>query len=87
MLGGAESIKIHGKYVPLRAQVAQIDNLSAHADADEILTWLGHFSVPPKKVFITHGEPDAADALRKRIEAERGWQCTVPEYRETFELK
>ena len=87
MLGGAESIKIHGQYVPLRAQVAQIDNLSAHADADEILTWLGHFSVPPKKVFITHGEPDAADALRKRIESERGWHCTVPEYRETFEFE
>ncbi len=86
MLAGAESIKIHGQFVPLRAQVAQIDNLSAHADADEILTWLSHFSVPPKNVFITHGEPDAADALRKRIEAERGWHCTVPEYRETFEF-
>lgn len=87
MLAGAESIKIHGKYVPLRAQVVQIDNLSAHADADEILTWLGHFSVPPKMVFITHGEPDAADALRKRIESERGWHCMVPEYRETFALE
>lgn len=86
MLGGVESIKIHGKYVPLRARVAQIDNLSAHADADEILSWLSHFSVPPKKVFITHGEPDAADALRKRIESELGWPCTVPEYREAFEL-
>ena len=87
MLNGAESIKIHGQNVPIRAQVAQIDNLSAHADADEILAWLSHFSSSPKQTFITHGEPDAADALRKRIEAELGWQCKVPEYRDCIELQ
>jgi metallo-beta-lactamase family protein len=86
MLKGAESIKIHGQYVPLRAHVAQIENLSAHADADEILAWLSHFAGAPKQVFITHGEPDAADALRKRIETERGWNCLVPDYLETVSL-
>lgn len=87
MLAGAESVKIHGQYVPIRARVEQINNLSAHADADEILTWLSHFSVAPKTVFVTHGDPDAADALRQRIEAAYGWQCKVPEYRESFELQ
>jgi hypothetical protein len=60
MLGGATEIKIYGEYVPLRASVYQIDNLSAHADADEILQWLRHFKQPPKRTFITHGEPAAA---------------------------
>jgi metallo-beta-lactamase family protein len=86
MIAGADSIKIHGQYVPLRAQVAQLENLSAHADGAEILDWLSHFDAPPKQTFITHGEPDAADALRKRIEEELGWHCRVPEYFESVEL-
>ena len=86
MIAGAESIKIHGAYVPVRARVAQIDNLSAHADADEILAWLGHFVAPPRQTFITHGESAAADELRKRIEGKLHWNCRVPEYFESVDL-
>lgn len=86
MLDGIDAIKIHGEYVPLRAQVRQIDNLSAHADANEILSWLGHFKQAPKQVFITHGEPDAADGLRHRIEETLHWPCRVPDYKEQVEL-
>lgn len=86
MIAGADSIKIHGEYVPVRARIAQIDNLSAHADGDEILAWLSGFSAPPRQTFITHGEPDAADALRKRIEEQLHWNCRVPEYFEIAEL-
>lgn len=84
---GAETVKIHGEYVPVRAEVVAMDNLSAHADADEILVWLDHFTRPPRRIFINHGEPVSADALRHRIEEEKGWDCTVPDYRETFELR
>lgn len=86
MVAGAEAIKIHGEYVPVRAQVTQIENLSAHADGDEILDWLSHFKSPPRKTFITHGEPDAADELRKRIEERLRWNCEVPEYLSVAEL-
>jgi metallo-beta-lactamase family protein len=86
MLAGADAIKIHGQYVPLRAQVAQIANLSAHADAGEIMTWLSHFEAPPKITFIVHGEPDAVDGLRKEIEHRLHWQCAMPDYLETFNL-
>jgi len=86
MIGGAESIKIHGQYVPLRAQVAHVDNLSAHADAGEILGWLAHFRRPPRRTFITHGEPEAADTLRRRIEESMRWDCVVPDYGDAFEL-
>jgi metallo-beta-lactamase family protein len=87
MLGGATEIKIYGEYVPLRASVYQIDNLSAHADAVEILQWLRHFKQPPKRTFITHGEPAAADALRHRIEESLHWACRVPDYLEQQELR
>lgn len=86
MLDGVDAIKIHGEYVPLRAQVVQIENLSAHADGDEILGWLSHFRQAPRCTFITHGEPDAADTLRKRIEETLKWRSTVPDYLETMEL-
>jgi metallo-beta-lactamase family protein len=86
ILGGADSVKIHGGYVPIRAEVASLGNLSAHADAAEIMAWLGGFARPPRQTFVTHGEPPAADALRHRIEEELGWTCRVPENLATVEL-
>jgi metallo-beta-lactamase family protein len=86
LVGGARSVKIHGQYVPVRAEVAAIDHLSAHADADEILGWLRGFERPPRQTFITHGEPPAADALRHRIEEEMGWPCRIPDYRDRHPL-
>jgi metallo-beta-lactamase family protein len=86
MMSGAESIKIHGEYVPVRAEVANLVMLSAHADADEILRWLGGFEKPPRMTFITHGEPAASDALRHRIEEHLGWPCTVPDHGQKFDL-
>lgn len=86
MMAGANSIKIHGEYVPVRAQVHNLDMLSAHADADEILRWLGGFKTPPRMTFITHGEPAASDALRLRIEEELKWPCLVPDQGQKVEL-
>ena len=87
MTAGAESLKIHGQHVPVRAEIANLDMLSAHADASEILGWLRNFETPPKTTFITHGEPDAADALRRRIEEELRWSCSVPQYRDRVDLQ
>lgn len=86
MVAGAPSVKIHGSHVPVRAEVANLDALSAHADRNEILAWLGQFESPPRIAFITHGEPAAADALRQAIEERLGWTCRVPEYRERVDL-
>ncbi len=85
MLGGADAVKIHGTYIPVRAEVANLDSLSAHADRDQLLAWLGAQRAP-RRVFITHGDPVASDALRLAIEERHGWPCTVPEYRDTLEL-
>lgn len=86
MVDGAKSIKIHGDYVPVRADVKNLEMLSAHADADEILRWLQGFKTPPRKAFITHGEASASDALRHRIEEELGWTCVVPDHGQQVEL-
>lgn len=86
IVNGAEAVKIHGEYVAIKAQVKVLHNLSAHADYAEILDWLRRFNAPPKHTFITHGEPAAADALRKRIGESLQWQCSVPDYRERADL-
>lgn len=86
MLGGAREIRIHGTDVPVRAEVASMTTLSAHADYAETLQWLGHFEPAPRVAFITHGEPVAADALRQHIERELRWSTHIPEYRERVEM-
>lgn len=86
MLDGAESIKIHGQYVPVHADVKYLPNLSAHADYAEILDWLDGFESPPKTTFITHGEPTASDAMRLHIEEKLHWKTMVPDYLQTVDL-
>jgi metallo-beta-lactamase family protein len=79
MVDGAESIKMHGVYVPVRASVHNLSMLSAHADRDELLRWASGFQAPPRKTFIVHGEPGASDALRHALQEKHHWTCEVPE--------
>ncbi len=86
LVHGEGEIKIHGRMWPVRAQVEELHNTSAHADYGEILDWLRHFQEPPRKVFITHGEPAAASSLQMKIEEHFGWHAVVPDYLQTVEL-
>lgn len=86
MARGEPTVRIFGEEVPVRAEVVMLDDLSAHADAVEILDWLKGFTVLPRTTFITHGEPAAADAMRQRIERELRWACHLPAYRESVTL-
>lgn len=83
---GATSVKIHGAYVAVRAEVRNLSMLSAHADAEEVMSWLKGFAHAPRVSFVTHGEPAAADALRHRIEEELGWPARAPEHGERAPL-
>jgi metallo-beta-lactamase family protein len=78
MIQGAREVKIHGGWIPIRAEVADLPMLSAHADAAEIMRWLSGFERPPRKAFIVHGEPGASEGLRVRIKRELGWDASVP---------
>jgi len=86
MLQGAREIKIHGKWIPVLAEVADLSMLSAHADSNELLRWLSAFRHAPTRVFIVHGEPEASEALRVRIEKDLGWKATVPRQDQVFDL-
>jgi metallo-beta-lactamase family protein len=86
ILDGNEEVRIHGRLLPVRAAVEQIQGFSGHADAPTLLRWLSHFEKPPRQVFLTHGERDASLALAEQIRAQAGWTATVPEYRQSVEL-
>ncbi|MBC5783158.1 MBL fold metallo-hydrolase [Ramlibacter sp. USB13] len=86
LAAGAPTVRIHGQDIPIRAEVARIDALSAHADAAGVEAWLRTAPSAPRRTFITHGEPDAADALRQRIERNLRWTVTVPDYLQAFTL-
>lgn len=83
---GAKDLKIHGDWVPINAEVAQLDMLSAHADSNELMRWLSGFKRAPRRVFIVHGEPEASETLRVRIERDLGWPGFVPRQDQEFRL-
>ena len=86
LLDGADELKIHGQYVPVRAKIVQVEALSAHADYRELLAWLRASEIAPKRVFVTHGEPQAADALRRRLRDDLAWSASVPSFGDREEL-
>jgi len=87
LLGGAKYLRIHGEEVPVRAQITEVGQLSAHAGKSELLRWLSGFQAPPRETFLVHGEPPALDALRAAIVAQYQWPVTIPSYQQSFELK
>lgn len=79
---GARQVKIHGHYVPVRAEVVTLTDFSVHADAHETVDWLSRAPVPPRTVYVVHGEPRSATALARRVSEELGWTAVVPRYGE-----
>ena len=86
ILDGAESVKIHGQYVPIRAHIESTSCFSAHADYHEILAWLSNFNSVPRKVFIVHGEPEPARSLSDKINQHFGWSTELPEYLSQYQI-
>ncbi|MFC5177303.1 MBL fold metallo-hydrolase RNA specificity domain-containing protein [Nocardioides taihuensis] len=86
LLEGARQVKMHGRYVPVHAEVVQLADLSVHADADGILAWLARAPEPPRTVYVVHGEARAAHALAARVHEELGWVAVVPQQGERVRL-
>jgi len=86
ILEGRPEVRIYGKPFKVRAQISQIEGFSGHADQADLLRWLKAFKQPPRRLFITHGEEEAALSLAKLIEEQNGWLVTVPRYRDVYEL-
>ena len=86
IVDGAKRINLYREPYPVRAKIFTIGGLSAHADRDALLGWLGGFRAAPRQCWVVHGEPLAAHSLRDAIEARYGWRAAVPEARQSVEL-
>lgn len=83
---GAAQVKMHGRYVPVRAEVVQVDGFSVHADSDDLLAWLTSGPDEPDVVYVVHGEPDGSQTFAQRVRDELGWMAVVPENGEIVRL-
>jgi metallo-beta-lactamase family protein len=86
LLDGAQALKMHGRYVPVRAEVVAVDGFSVHADADDLVAWLASADTEPEAVYVVHGEPQASQALAVRVRDELGWTAVVPQDGEKVRL-
>ena len=86
LLDGATEVKIHGEVIPVAAQIAKLDSMSAHADRSELLRWLGSAPAPPKRLCLVHGEPGPLESLQRLIQERFGLTAEIPEYRQTIEF-
>jgi metallo-beta-lactamase family protein len=84
LASGKDTLRMHGRDFPIRAEVVQLSSASAHADADQLLAWLKQIPTPPSQVYVVHGEDDAADTLRQRIQRELMMRAVVPEHGSTW---
>ncbi len=87
ILDGRPELRIHGRQYTVRADIDQIHGFSAHGDRDDLLRWLGHFKKPPRQVFLTHGEEDAATTLAKAVKSELEIDTIVPHYKQSVDLE
>ena len=85
LVGGETEVKIHGEYVPVRATVSHLEGFSGHADSEELMGWLRGFRKPPRQTYVVHGDPEASDALRLRIQEELGWSVHVASHGATVQ--
>jgi metallo-beta-lactamase family protein len=84
---GAPTVKIYGQEVPIRAQVAALEQFSDHADTPELLEWLRTFKNKPNVTYLVHGEPAASSALRIAMTSALGWKIEVAQWLQKVELK
>ena len=75
---GAHEIRFFGKYYPVKASVKSLESLSAHADQQDLLNWMGNIKNIPEHVFLIHGEPSALDVFRVKVKATFNWNVTIP---------
>ncbi|UCE18993.1 MAG: MBL fold metallo-hydrolase [Gemmatimonadota bacterium] len=87
IVNGAKEVRILGETYRVNANIIQIHGFSAHADRDDLFKWVSGLRTPPRHVFVTHGEPEAADAFADLIQKKTGWDTSVPTYQSEVVLK
>lgn len=86
LLNGAETVKMFGEEITVRAQIVNYTGLSSHADRDHLLGWISAIKEPkPQHVFVVHGDREVAPFFAKSIEG-MGFEAHAPQYTEVYDL-
>jgi metallo-beta-lactamase family protein len=83
---GAKTLRLFGQVVPVCAEIVEMGQFSAHAGKSELLRWMAGLQAPPKQVYLTHGEPQAAQALQQAAAEKFKWKVAVARYLDTVEI-
>ncbi len=83
---GVKTFRVMGQSVPVAAEIVDMKQFSAHAGQSELVKWISGFAVPPKQTYLVHGEPAAASAFQKILNARPGWKADVAVYMQTVDL-
>jgi len=73
IVDGAREVRLFREDIPVRARIATIGGLSAHADQAALLGWVRAFEQAPSRAFVVHGEHETAMAFAERIRSEARW--------------
>jgi metallo-beta-lactamase family protein len=86
ILDGASPVRIFGQLYPVRMKIQEIEGFSAHADMNDLESWLNNFKSPPGQVFLTHGEESSIQNIENYLHSKGGWQVSAPTYLEEYNL-
>ncbi len=86
IVDGEKEVRVLGQHFPVRANIVQLHGFSAHADKNELLRWVSGLKKPPRHLFVTHGETEAANEFAETLREQKGWNVTVPSYLDEVEL-
>jgi len=86
LVDGEKTVRIKGADIAVHARIERLDSMSAHADVDEIMRWLGHFTSAPTMTYLVHGESEALHALKDRLATDKQWPVHVAAHQEQVEL-
>ncbi len=86
LIAGEQSVKIHGEFVQVNARVSVVDSMSAHADSKELISWVKSAGVPPKKIFLNHGETSAIESLKDKLRQQVEAEILIPKEGQEFQI-
>lgn len=87
LLEGVSEVKIYGKQYPVKAEIFNLEVLSAHADQSELLDWMSNLTTAPENIFIIHGELQVANKFKAKLKDAYGWDSVMPKLYDIKEIQ
>ena len=87
LLEGAKEVKLFGKYFPVKAEIKNLEGLSAHTDQKGLIDWMSRLKAEPEHIFIVHGEHNSSVGLKNKISEVYGWNAAIPKLNQISQIQ